>query len=308
MRDGAVEGSTIGKITGSSNRSDENDSCPLFAEFAKSAIKTGIENPINGVAELVGGGNHWLTLCETDDNATGLKKFAGQAGSAVGAICDFVLLSKAVHGGFEALDASATASGEGLSRGTLAMGSEAHLKAVNIAATTGMINGALLTPTRDGESQWSRLGQGITQAGTFATMSLVAPMCKVTLPTTMLNAASRDLLSSASRNALTGLTGGFVNANLEAFTHGRIADPLTDLRSALSWGIGNVAVGTAIDAVGARGANVKRATSDSDLDKLVFAPNPDGPSRVEMFASRPDLSSMPAKVADYPISMVRPGK
>ncbi len=44
-----------------------------------------------------------------------------------------------------------------------------------VGGSVGLINGAILTPTKEGESGWNRVGRGVTDMATFATLAVSQP-------------------------------------------------------------------------------------------------------------------------------------
>ena len=149
---------------GAATASAEHAGCTnIFSEFATAAYFSGVERPLESIGQLLG---VQMSPPPDDSHLTGIMKTSQIAGSVTGQIVDFLILSRITGGSINKI---AAAAGEAsLVCRTLAVGSIA--RATTTAATTGFLNGALLSPLQVGEGSFRRLENGLANAGSLALM------------------------------------------------------------------------------------------------------------------------------------------
>ena len=116
-----------------------------------------------------------------------------------------------------------------------------------VGGTVGLVNGMVFTPTKEGESGWNRIGRGITDGATFATLGGVAtklaPMAEGT-----------GFMGRMKMNAYSGAAAGAVNSEVDGLMHGRQVGLGELALNTAGWTIGNVAFGEALHGLGKVGA------------------------------------------------------
>lgn len=239
-------------------------------EFGKAFVDTGIERPINGIAQVVSLGHlPAIDIVQPDANAHGTKKFAQMAGSAAGVMFDFVVLNS--------LTSKATSS-------LLGAPSTALGTRLTTSALTGFVSGSVLTPLKPGETQWHRLSNGATQAASFVAMDGIS---------TSLGAAfgTPTLLNSIARGGISGAGAGVVHANMDSLTHGNgFASGRQMLLEAGSWGTGGAVMGGISYGIGKlmagdrsfkKGEQSTALTADGDQAKITVRKLENGGSQIE---------------------------
>ncbi len=182
----------------------------LVAEFGAAAFDSAIQRPINGLTQLggklIGHELPQLHLVDVPKANSGSEVFAQQAGAAVGMLVPFLGTRAAVRG----------VAGGRLGAGYGAMAAE--------GGATGFLMGSVLTPVDKDQPFWvSRLANGLTDAGTFATLGVAAK--GVSSVKALGLTAETPLLSRIGKGALagsiSGLPAGFAHAELHSLTHGK---------------------------------------------------------------------------------------
>ncbi len=117
-------------------------------------------------------------------------------------------------------------------------------KKVVLAGTAGLFQGAVLTPTQDGESNWSRISRGSATSLSFVTME--------SLPyTPTLKGMEKSFKNDLLKSALVGGIGGAIPVQAEAMFANAHAASLTDtLYGALGGAIGGAAFRVALGTKG----------------------------------------------------------
>jgi hypothetical protein len=196
-------------------------------EFGRSAWDSAVTKKVNGVRQLFGA----EISTNPEPQREGMQQLAHVAGSAAGDILDFVILSKLAGKGIGAI----TSRFAGRSAAMSFLAESAVARNAANGALVGFANGSILTPTKEGESGFQRLGNGLTEAGTFATLGGMSSKYA--------DALSQGFLSRVRANAVSGGTAGLVHSQLHAWTHGRTAGVEETLMNTAGWAVGNVAFG-----------------------------------------------------------------
>lgn len=212
----------------------------LMGQFFHAAYKSAVQKPAESLAQLAGA--KVSVEQPSDTNLTGMARVADIAGSSAGQILDFVVLQKIC--GSAITRVAANAGEKSALAATLAENSLGwHVAS---SGTMGFAYGSLFTPVEEGKSQWTRLGQGLVDAGTFMTLGGVSAKLGTSLST--------SLTERLTGNMLAGGAAGIVNTNLDALNHGKKASLSDTAQGAIGWAVGNVAFGEGAYWVGA-GAN-----------------------------------------------------
>ncbi len=182
----------------------------LVADFGAAAFDSAIQRPINGLTQLggklIGHELPQLHLVDVPKAESSSQVFAQQAGAAVGMLVPFF--------GTRALVRGAAGSRLGTGFGSMALE----------GGTTGFLMGSVLTPVEKGEPFWqTRLANGLTDGGTFATLGVAAK--GVSSVKALGITAETPLLSRIGKGALagsvSGLPAGFAHAELHSLTRGK---------------------------------------------------------------------------------------
>lgn len=221
-------------------------------EFVNSAWHTGVTEKAQGVGQLFG-----MKIEQEDapkEARAGLVNLAHVAGSTTGEIVDFIVASKLIGKGIngaagktlmlaesESLFAKSAFGKKAISAATIIKESE-YVREMVTAGTTGAVFGGVFKPVKEGESGYQRIGNGITEAATFITLSAVAGKYRTSF--------SDDFGGRLQLNALSGGAAGAVNANIDAIMHGRVASVENTLMNSAGWAIGNAVAGEALHHVG----------------------------------------------------------
>lgn len=196
-------------------------------EFGRSAWHAAVTKKLNGVQQLFGAE---IPTAE-EPHREGMQQFAHVAGSATGEILDFIILSKLTGKGIGAM----TSRFAGRSAAASFLAESAIARNAANGALVGFANGSILTPTKEGESSFQRLGNGLVEAGTFATLGGMSSKYA--------DALSQGFLSRVKANAISGGSAGLVHSQLDAWTHGRTAGVEDTLMNTAGWAAGNIAFG-----------------------------------------------------------------
>lgn len=212
--------------TGDGAAPQEAPANPLV-EYAQSVWHAAVTKKAQGVGQLFGAD---VNIPKEEPRREGINQIAHIAGEATGEIIDFVIMTKLAGRLLNKVPGMLGSS----KVGTVLAESAVARNAAN-GGIVGFVNGSILTPTREGESGWNRLGHGVVEAGTFATLGGVA--------TKYSEALTRGFLSRVKANAVAGGAAGFVNSNLDAWTHGKLASVEGTLMNTAGWAVGNIAFG-----------------------------------------------------------------
>ncbi len=259
----------------------------VLGEFVSSAMRSGVERPLKGVAQLAG----FEVSAEQDRKLTGAMKYANIAGSGVGVVADLVVLSRFVGKGVGSI-------AENYPKSFLA--ENATARSLTTAASTGFIDGAALTPVHANEGLGRRLGNGMTEAAAFATLEgtgrllstkaanelfakagsgfenaisripPISPDANVFMRATqrgaenLVNGLSKippGVAEGAIKNSLSGFAGGSAYYSLDTATHGRSASVGEGFSTAFGWAAGNAILG----GLARRPSELKQPTSTESL-------------------------------------------
>lgn len=182
----------------------------LVADFGAAAFDSAIQRPINGLTQLggklIGHELPQLHLVDVPKAESSSQVFAQQAGAAVGMLVPFL--------GTRALVRGAAGSRLGTGYGSMALE----------GGTTGFLMGSVLTPVEKGEPFWqTRLANGLTDGGTFATLGVAAKGISsvkalgITAETPLLGRIGKGVLAGS----VSGLPAGFAHAELHSLTRGK---------------------------------------------------------------------------------------
>lgn len=238
-------------------------------EFGKAFVDTGIERPVNGIAQVVSLGHlPAIDIVQPDASAKGTRKFAQMAGSAAGVMFDFAVLNTvAGRATSSLLGAPSTALGTRLATSALA----------------GFVSGSVLTPLKPGESQWYRLANGATQAASFVAMDGISGSLGAAFGTP-------TLMNSIARGGISGAGAGIVHANMDSLTRGNgFASGRQMMLEAGSWGVGGAVMGGVSYGIGKlmagdrsiKGEKASARTADGEQAKITVSKLENGGTRIE---------------------------
>lgn len=180
-----------------------------LADFGVAAFDSAIQKPINGLTQLggrlIGHELPKLQLVDASVAPGSSETFAHRAGATLGMIVPFLATRSVVRG----------AAGSKLNGSMLGVAAE--------GGATGFLMGSVLRPVDDDQNFWSnRLANGVTDAGTFASLNLAARGLASTKAMSLTSEMS--LVGRFGRGAAvgagSGLPAGFVGAELNSLTHG----------------------------------------------------------------------------------------
>ena len=157
---------------------------------------------------------HTTDILKPTEDATGARKAGKLVGEVAGTVFDYMLLMKGlkeipVFKSEPAAEALATTE------------SKLTKKKFALAGTAGFVQGAVLTPTQDGESGWNRVSRGATTSLSFVTME--------SLPyTPTFKGMDRSFKNDLLKSALVGGIGGAIPVQAEAMFANAHPASLTD--------------------------------------------------------------------------------
>jgi hypothetical protein len=215
-----------------------DQSSNVISEFVSGVWQGAVTNKVNGVTQLLG-----ADVKAHEVKRSGASQVAHTAGEVTGDLIDFVIMSKFAGkaiGKFAPQIASTGRVGEVIANNPIGR----HMA---IGGSVGLVNGAILTPTKEGESGWNRVGRGVTDMATFATLSGVATKLAPL-------AEGTGFVGRLKVNGYSGAAAGVVNSQLDGWTHGRQAGVGETLLNTLAWTGGNIAFGEAFHGLGKAGA------------------------------------------------------
>lgn len=218
----------------------------VISEFAGSVWRSGVQRPLESLSQVTGVKTEHIEL---DSHQEGWLKAANVAGNVTGQLADMVLLQVGI--------------GKLIGKGAVAAGPLEGLTARSLAINgiTGGVYGGLLTPVEPGQSQWSRFGHAITDAGTF--MTLGAATSKISgmmgdglLKNAVANvgdsygAKAAQVFAGVGDRALINMGGGaaagLTNVQLDAMTHGKLVASSDEyVNGVAGWAVGNAIFGEA---------------------------------------------------------------
>lgn len=204
-----------------------------ISEFVSGVWHGAVTNKVDGVTQLFG-----ADVKHEEVKRGAVNQFAYTAGEITGDIADFVIMTKFAGRAIGKLAPEIAGKSAVVDR-VLA---NPVGRSATIGATVGLFNGAVLTATKEGESGWNRLGRGVTDAATFATLGGVA--------TKLHPMAAEGFVGRAKMNAISGGAAGVVNSQMDGWTHGRQAGLGETAVNTLGWAAGNVAFGEAFHGLG----------------------------------------------------------
>ncbi len=218
------------------NQPDQSSN--VINEFVSGVWQGSVTNKVNGVTQLFG-----ADVKVPEVKRSGAAQVAHTAGEVTGDLIDFVIMTKFAGKAFAKFAPEIAATGK--------VGEYVALNPVGrnmaVGGTVGLVNGMVFTPTKEGESGWNRIGRGITDGATFATLGGVAtklaPMAEGT-----------GFMGRMKMNAYSGAAAGAVNSEVDGLMHGRQVGLGELALNTAGWTIGNVAFGEALHGLGKVGA------------------------------------------------------
>lgn len=250
----------------------------VFSEFAGGVWDGAVSKKVQSVSQLFGS-----DAKPQEVKRSTMQQVAHTAGEVTGDLIDFVILAKVGGKAFSKFAPEIAATGKA--------GEFVALNPIGrsmaVGGSVGLIHGSLLTPLKEGESNWNRLGNGVTEMATFATLGGVA--------TKLQPMAEAGMVGRMKMNAYSGAAAGVVNSQFEGWTHGRQAGLGETLVNTAGWTVGNVAFGEAFHGLGKLGKqyfpNLNNMGETSLAGNLAMKPQ-------EAAALRQQLSAMKAEAAN----------
>lgn len=249
----------------------------VIDEFVSGVWQGSVTNKVNGVAQLLGG-----DVKVSDVKRSGAAQIAHTAGEVTGDLVDFVIMTKFAGKALSKFAPEIAASGK--------VGEYVALNPVGrnmaVGGTVGLVNGMVFTPTKEGESGWNRIGRGITDGATFATLGGVAtklaPMAEGT-----------GVMGRLKMNAYSGAAAGMVNSEVDGLMHGRQVGLGEMALNTAGWTLGNMAFGEALHGLGKVGA---KYFPQAKVDEIQLG-NLTNMKPGEAAALRSQLNAMKAEMA-----------
>lgn len=249
----------------------------IINEFASGVWQGSVTNKVNGVAQLFGAD---VKTPEVKRNTA--QTVAHTAGEVTGDLIDFMIMTKFAGNALAKFAPEIAATSK--------VGEYVALNPVGrnmaVGGTVGLVNGMILTPTKEGESGWNRIGRGVTDAATFATLGGVAtklaPMAEGT-----------GFMGRMKMNAYSGAAAGAVNSEVDGLMHGRQVGLGEMATNTAAWTLGNVAFGEALHGLGA--ASKKFMPKHEPFEASVS--NMSGLKDWEVTVMKRDIEAARAKVA-----------
>ena len=225
---------------GVTDASQASGASNVFSEFALAAYQSGVQRPVDSLKQLVG---MEVAPVKADENLSGMMKVSNVVGSATGQILDFLILNKIASTAVGKVVSSA--GKESLTAAVLAEGTVS--RAATTSAAVGFVNGALLTPLQENESNFRRLGNGAIDAASFSALGSVSAKYA--------GKFGDNLLGRAGVAALSGIAGGATNSILDPISHGQAPEFSQVAETTFAWAAGGVIAGEGMRAVG-KGLNL----------------------------------------------------
>jgi len=198
----------------------------VITEFVTGVWDGAVTKKVQSVSQLFGSDTK-----PQEVKRSGAQQVAHTAGEVTGDLIDFVILAKLGGKAFSKFAPEIASTGK--------VGEYVALNPIGrsmaVGGSVGLVHGALLTPLKEGESNWNRLGNGVTEMATFATLGGVA--------TKLQPMAEAGFIGRVKMNAASGAAAGVVNSQFEGWTHGRQAGVSETLINTAGWTLGNVAFG-----------------------------------------------------------------
>ncbi|MCC6979914.1 MAG: hypothetical protein IT343_16470 [Candidatus Melainabacteria bacterium] len=248
----------------------------IFSEFAGGVWDGAVTKKVQSVSQLFGSD----TKPQEVKRSTA-QQIAHTAGEVTGDLIDFVILAKVGGRAFSKFAPEIAATGK--------VGEYVALNPIGrsmaVGGSVGLVHGSLLTPLKEGENNWNRLGNGVTEMATFATLGGVA--------TKLQPMAEAGMMGRIKMNAASGAAAGVVNSQLEGWTHGRQAGLGETALNTAGWMVGNVAFGEAFHGFGKLG---KQFFPNLNMGETSLASNL-AMKPEEAAAIRQNLAAMKAEAA-----------
>lgn len=249
----------------------------VINEFVSGVWQGSVTNKVNGVTQLLG-----ADVKVPEVKRSGAAQVAHTAGEVTGDLIDFVIMTKFAGKAIAKFAPEIAASGK--------VGEYVAMNPVGrnmaVGGTVGLVNGMVFTPTKEGESGWNRIGRGITDGATFATLGGVAtklaPMAEGT-----------GFMGRMKMNAYSGAAAGVVNSEVDGLMHGRQVGLGEMALNTAGWTIGNVAFGEALHGLGKVGA---KYFPQAKVDEIQLG-NLSNMKPEEVAALRSQLTAMKAEMA-----------
>ena len=216
----------------------KNNTADFLGELLKDSVHSALINPYNSIVQI--GKSTAKEILHTDlkinttdvlkptDNATGAKAAGKMIGEMAGTVFDYMVTMKLL-GKATGLKAASNAESVAEAKSLLTT------KRMTLVAATGFTQGALLTPVRDGESNWTRVAHGGASALSFAAME-AAPYAPG------LNKMDNGFKSGLVKSAVAGATAGAVKSEADSlFSTGHLADGKQVLYSTIGGAVGGAA-------------------------------------------------------------------
>jgi tetratricopeptide (TPR) repeat protein len=210
----------------------------LLSETAKGAVHSLAINPYNSVIQIAnsaseavaGHGLGWKTTdaLAADPKATGAQATARAIGESAGNILQFMGMARAL----KALPLAQTVSNVGSAE---AMTLSTNSMMVN--GTAGFLQGSLVMPLKDGESQWNRLAHGGASSISMMTMEAAPVLFRNGLASGGFRGTAAAVESNLGRLMIGGGAGAVAQVQADSFfTTGKAAS-LGDSLDAATGGI-----------------------------------------------------------------------
>lgn len=216
-------------------------SADFLSEFLKDSVHSAVINPYNSLIQLTNSASKAITDHETGlkatdclkptEETTGAKAAGKTVGEMAGQVFDFMLMSKLLKSAPGLKSASSAAE-------LRAEADALTARKLTIAGVTGFAQGSLLTPLKDGESNWTRISHGGSAALSFMTIEAVphAPG---------LNKLGNGFKAGLVKSSISGAAAGAVQTQADALlSTGRPASALNTLYAGLGGAVGGAAFHT----------------------------------------------------------------
>jgi hypothetical protein len=231
--------------------------CDGVSKFTHAAAYEAIESPLQGAYQLASktseavAGKHLpnLEVAKPDSSAW------STAGSFVGTVAKYAIISKFVHGAVNSSETGATEQLLGMSV------KQASLESTLVGSTAG-----LLTPVDCSQNYWREKGIGVAEsAGSFGVMGATAAGLG---KSALLNSERGTLTRAVAINGLAGIAGGTTQSLLDTSLRQRKLDLKETAMTATSYGLFGAAFGGVSHVISAHAAEAGPLESASFTSKI----------------------------------------
>jgi hypothetical protein len=210
-----------------------------------------------------------LQITKPDDS------WSSTAGSFCGDVVKYVILSKIVHGAFNAGESKALAETAETVSTTVR---NSALESATVGAAAGF-----LTPVENGRDYWKEKGATmVTSAAAFGTMGGTA----AAIGRTSFLGSESALTRTIAINGIAGLAGGIVDSAFDSTLHNQPITLGKTVRTAATYGLFGAAFGGVAHAVGANGYAVR---PEFDAVKVKTGIEPDSMDQANDSNAKPTL-------------------